>query len=91
MLAALAAGEIDAAAVTPFSAGYYNLTHPSGDSRILPPDEAEHDLVWNVAVGYSQARRPLLAAIDGALDRLRTNGTVEKIYAKYGISLLPPR
>src|SRR5437763_6716880 len=35
MLAALAAGEIDAAAVTPASAGYYNLTHPSQGFAML--------------------------------------------------------
>jgi polar amino acid transport system substrate-binding protein len=91
MLAALAAGEIDAAAVTPLSAGYYNLTHPSEGFAILPPDEAKHDLVWNAAVGIRKPDEPLLAAIDAAMDRLRTNGTVETIYAKYGISLLPPR
>jgi hypothetical protein len=45
------AGEIDAAAVTRLSVGYYNLTHPSQEFAILPPDEADHDLVWNAAVG----------------------------------------
>jgi len=91
MLAALATGEIDAAAVTPLSAGYYNLTHPSREFAILPPDETERDLVWNAAVGLRRPDDQLLAAIDAALDRLRADGTVETIYAKYGISLLPPR
>jgi polar amino acid transport system substrate-binding protein len=91
MLAALAAGEIDAAAVTPLSAGYYNLTHPSEGFAILPPDETQHDLVWNAAVGIRKPDEQLIAALDAALDRLRANGTVETIYAKYGISLLPPR
>jgi len=91
MLAALAAGEIDAAAVTPLAAGYYNLTHPSEGFAILPPDEAEHDLVWNAAVGIRKPDEQFLAAIDAALDRLRADGTVETIYAKYGIELLPPR
>jgi polar amino acid transport system substrate-binding protein len=91
MLAALAAGEIDAAAVTPLSVGYYNLTHPSEGFAILPPDEAEHDLVWNAAIGIRKPDEQLLAAIDAALDRLRADGTVETIYAKYGISLPPPR
>src|SRR5437763_12432667 len=50
MLAALAAGQIDAAAVTPLSAGYYNLIHPSEGSTMLPPDEAMHDLLCNAAV-----------------------------------------
>jgi polar amino acid transport system substrate-binding protein len=88
---ALAAGEIDAAAVTPVSAGYYNLTHPSQGFAILPPDEAERDLVWNAAVGIRKPDDQLLAAIDTALDRLRADGTIETIYANYGIRLLPPR
>lgn len=91
MLAALAAGEIDAAAVTPLSAGYYNLTHPSQGFAVLPPDEAVRDLVWNAAVGIRKPDDRLLDAIGAALDRLRADGTVETIYAKYGISLQPPR
>jgi polar amino acid transport system substrate-binding protein len=91
MIEALAAGEIDAAAVTPLSAGYYNLTHPSEAFVILPPDETRHDLVWNVAVGIRRPDDQLLAAIDTALNRLRADGMVATIYAKYGISLPPPR
>ncbi|HEY1430074.1 MAG TPA: transporter substrate-binding domain-containing protein [Stellaceae bacterium] len=91
MLEALAAGEIDAAAVTPLSAGYYNLTHPALGFVILPPDETRHDLVWNAAVGIRRPDDQFVAAIDAALDRLRADGTVATIYAKYGISLLPPR
>ncbi len=91
MLAALAAGEIDAAAVAPLSAGYYNLTHPAQAFTILPPDETEHDLVWNEAVGMRQPDDKFREAIDSALDRLRADGVIEMIYAKYGISLPPPR
>jgi polar amino acid transport system substrate-binding protein len=91
MLAALAAGEIDAAAATPLSAGYYNLSHPDQGYAILPPDEAERDLVWNAAVGIRKPDDQLLVAIDAALDRLRADGTVETIYANYGIPLLPAR
>jgi polar amino acid transport system substrate-binding protein len=90
MLEALAAGEIDAAAVTPLSANYYNLTHPSQRFAILPPEEAERDLVWNVAAGIRQPDDRLLDAIGAALDRLRADGTIEAIYAKYGISIRPP-
>lgn len=91
MLAALAEGEIDAAAVTPLSAGYYNLMHPAERFTILPLAEEERDLVWNEAVGLRQPDDELRGAIDTALDRLRAKGTIELIYAKYGISLRPPR
>lgn len=91
MLAALAAGDIDAAAVTPLSAGYYNLAHPLRAFTILPPNESEHDLIWNAAVGLRKPDGKLREAIDAGLDRLRTAGVIEAIYARYGISLLPPR
>lgn len=91
MLDALAAGEIDAAAVTPLVAGYYNLTHPGRPFTILPPGEGERALVWNEAVGIRQPDDRLRQAIDEALDRLRGDGSLEKIYARYGISLPPPR
>jgi len=90
ILEALAAGEIDAAAVTSLSAGYYNLTHPSQRFAIVPPDETARDLVWNESVGLRKPDIQLLDAINAALDRLRADGTIETIYAKYGISLLPP-
>ncbi len=89
MLAALAADEIDAAAVTPLSAGYYNLMHPSQPFTILPPDESGGRPRVNEAVGICQPDYKLREAIDGALDRLRADGIIEKIYAKYGISLSP--
>jgi polar amino acid transport system substrate-binding protein len=91
MLAALAAGELDAAAVTPLSAGYYNLAHPAKPFTLLQPDEAEHELVWNAAVGMRKPDDQLRMAIDAALDGLRANGDITMIYAKYGISLPPPR
>jgi polar amino acid transport system substrate-binding protein len=90
ILEALAAGEIDAAAVTPLSAGYYNLTHPSRGFVIVPPDETQGSLVWNAAAGLRKPDDRLVGAIDEALGRLRSDRTIEKIYAKYGIALLPP-
>ena len=50
-LDALANHEIDAAAVTPTMAAYYNLTHPDKGLRILALDESEANLNWNVAIG----------------------------------------
>ncbi|HEX7968151.1 MAG TPA: transporter substrate-binding domain-containing protein, partial [Stellaceae bacterium] len=46
MLVMLTDGEIDAAAVTPTSAGYYNLTHRRHKVRLIYPFEAEPDLSW---------------------------------------------
>ncbi len=91
MLAALATHEISAAAVTPVSAGYFNLKHPEDKLRIVLPDEDEHDLVWNIAVGMRRPDDALRGAIEAALDSLGADGTIAAIYARYGVTLPPPK
>jgi polar amino acid transport system substrate-binding protein len=90
-LEAVANHEIDGATVTPSAAGYFNLTHPGNAVRILGFDESEPDLSWNIAVGMVRPDDKLREAIDEALDRLRADGTVERIYARYGIALQAPQ
>ncbi|MDA9435148.1 substrate-binding periplasmic protein [Bradyrhizobium sp. CCBAU 51627] len=90
-LEALANHEIDAAAVTPTTASYFNLTHPDKAVRILELDENEANLNWNVAVGMVRPDDDLREAINGALDRLRTDGTINRIYGRYGVVLQAPR
>jgi polar amino acid transport system substrate-binding protein len=90
-LEALANHEIDAAAVTPTVASYFNLTHPDKALRILDRDESEANLNWNVAVGMVRPDDSLRDAIDGALERLRADGAVERIYRRYGVILPSPK
>lgn len=90
-LEALANHEIDAAAVTPTMAAYFNLTHPDKGLRILALDESEGDLNWNVAVGMVRPDKDLREAMDAALERLRADGTVDKIYRRYGVVLQSPK
>ena len=90
-LEALANHEIDAAAVTPTVASYFNLTHPDKAFRILDRDENEADLNWNVAVGMVRPDDSLREAIDAALERLRADGTIDRIYRRYGVTLQLPR
>jgi polar amino acid transport system substrate-binding protein len=90
-LDALTNHEIDAAAVTPTMASYFNLTHPDKAVRILDRDESEADLNWNVAVGMVRPDDALRAAIDAALSKLRDDGTVEQIYRRYGVTLQAPK
>jgi len=91
MLDALAAHEVDAAAVTPLTVGYYNLRHPDRPVTLLPPDESEHDLVWNVAIGMRRPDEALRHEIDQAIDRLAADGTIARIYQRYGVTLQPPK
>ncbi len=90
-LEALANHEIDAAAVTPTMAGYFNLTHPQNPVRVSALDEGEANLNWNVAIGMVRPDDKLRNAVNDALDHLRADGTVERIYASYGIVLQPPK
>lgn len=90
-LEAVSNREIDAAAVTPTAAGYFNLTHPDNPLRILDRDESVADLNWNVAVGMIRPDDALREAIDRAMERLRSDGTIDRIYGRYGIVLQAPR
>jgi polar amino acid transport system substrate-binding protein len=91
MLQAVADGEVDAAAVTPVSAGYFNHAHPNHKLTILPPDEGDHRLVWNIAIGMRKPDQALRDAMDKAIDQLSANGTIAGIYGRYGVTLLPPK
>jgi polar amino acid transport system substrate-binding protein len=90
-LEALVNHEIDAAAVTPTIATYFNLTHPDKAVRIVGPDESETSLNWNVAVGMVRPDEKLRDAVEEALARLRADGTVDRIYARYGTVLRAPK
>jgi polar amino acid transport system substrate-binding protein len=91
MLDALAEHEVDAAAVTPLIAGYYNLRHVDHPVTLLPLDQVEHDLQWNVAVGMRRPDDALRTAVDQAIEQLASDGTIARIYQRYGITLQPPR
>jgi hypothetical protein len=69
-------------AVTAGFAAYFNLTHPANVVRILGLDESEANLNWNVAVGMVRQDEKLRDAIEGALERLRSDGTVDRIYGR---------
>lgn len=91
MLDAVAQQEVDAAAVTPTSAGYYNVTHPDQPLRLVGPEATEPDLSWNVSVGMVKPDQQLKRAIDEALEALSADGTIAGIYASYGVALQPAK
>jgi polar amino acid transport system substrate-binding protein len=86
-LEALANHEIDAAAVTPITASYFNKTNPDKAVHISKLDESEPNLNWDVAVGMVRPDDRLRNAIDEALERLGSNGTIDQIYRRYGVIL----
>ena len=90
MLDAVARGEVTAAAVTYASIGYYNRTHPVARLRTLRVFEAEPDLNWNVAVGMVKPDDKLRQGIDTVLESMLKDGTIARIYARYGVEFRPP-
>lgn len=90
MVEAVARGEVEAAAVSPATVGYFNLRHPDTPLRFLHAYEGEPELRWNLAIGLRRADALLREAIDRAIDRLAAEGILEKIYARYGIEYRPP-
>jgi polar amino acid transport system substrate-binding protein len=91
IMEALAKGEIDAAAVTPATIGWFNHTHPDARVRRVPAFEDEPDLNWNVAVGMVSPDDKLRQGIDAALEALLADGTLARIYARYEVELQPPK
>ncbi len=90
LMAALAGREIEAAAVTPIAVGWYNMVHPEAHIRIIPAFADDPDLNWNLAVGMIGPDNQLRQRIDAVLDQMLADGTIARIYARYGIELRSP-
>jgi polar amino acid transport system substrate-binding protein len=91
LLGEVATGEAAAAAVTPAAIGYYNLTHPAHPMRAVDAFAGDPDLHWNIAIAMIRPDAALIAAVNAALAKLLAAGTVKAIYARYGVTLEPPR
>ena len=91
MVAALVASEIDAAAVTPASVGWHNLTHPQSRVGQIEAFADQPDLNWNVAVGMIRPDDRLRQSVDAALEGLLADGSIARIYARYGVTLRAPQ
>jgi polar amino acid transport system substrate-binding protein len=90
MLEAVARGEVDAAAATPASIGWYNHRHadrPLGTVRIY---EGEPELAWELAVGMRRAGTDFRREVDRIVRAMIEDGTVARILAAYGIEHQPP-
>ncbi|TMJ45950.1 MAG: transporter substrate-binding domain-containing protein [Alphaproteobacteria bacterium] len=90
MIAAIEAGEIEVGATDPVIVGWYRHEHPSTAVRIPDGYEPEPALRWSVSVGLRRADDALLAAVDAAVSRVVEQRIPAEIYAKYGITYLPP-
>ena len=91
MVEALDGGEIDAAAVSPATIGYWNLNHPQSRLRMVALDgDRESRLSWDIGVGMRLSDKPLRDEIDRAVAQLLADRTVQTIYNRYGIEHRAP-
>jgi polar amino acid transport system substrate-binding protein len=91
IVAALANREIEAAAVTPLTVGWFNLQHADQPLRLIRAFDNDQDLNWNIAAGLFRPDDKLRARVDAAIETLLADGTIARIYARYGIELRPPQ
>lgn len=96
MMTALLDGEIDVAAVSPMTAGYFIKSEQANGTTdkvydLVHAYDAEQDLRWTLAVGMRRADPPFRRAINKALEDLHADGTMAAIYARYGIEHRPPK
>ena len=90
MVAALGSGEIDAAAATATSIGWYNHEHPGAELAIVQAADHEPELAWDLAVGMRRSDRFLRREIDRIIAAMLEDGTVARVYAAYGVEHRPP-
>jgi len=90
MMAAVASGEIDMAAVTPISGGWFRRNNPEIRLRLLDIFAETEGLAWNLAVGMRRSDRFLRRTVNGILEDLIASGELEALYGRYGIDYRPP-
>jgi polar amino acid transport system substrate-binding protein len=90
MLEDLQKGEIYGAAISSAMMSYEVFQHPDSGLRVVNAFDSEPMLAWEVSVGLRKSDQALLDAINGVLDKLLEDGTVTRIYAKYGVEHRKP-
>lgn len=90
MVADLEKGDLYGAAVSMPTLSYYIKEHPQSGLRLVDAFSAEPSLHWEVAVGLRKSDQALVDAVNAVLDKLIADGTVKRIYAKYGIEHRAP-
>lgn len=85
MLEDLEKGELYGAAVSSASMSYHIFRNPDSGLKLVNAFDGEPDLTWDVAVGLRRSDQALLEAVNRVLDSMLADGTVSRIYARYGV------
>jgi polar amino acid transport system substrate-binding protein len=87
----LVKGELYGAAVSTATMSYYILQHPESGLRLVNAFDSEPQLNWEVSVGLRKSDQALVDAINDVLERMLADGSLTRIYAKYGIEHRRPQ
>jgi polar amino acid transport system substrate-binding protein len=84
MLSDVHNGQLAGAATASATLSYFVQQHPDAGLRLVSLD-GEPGLEWTVSIGLRRADDALLAEVNRVVESLLADGTIERIYAKYGI------
>lgn len=85
MIEDLVKGELYGGAISIASLSYYIHTHPDAGLSLAYAFDSAPELTWEVTVGLRKSDDALVQAVNGVLDTLLSDGTISRIYAKYGV------
>jgi polar amino acid transport system substrate-binding protein len=90
MVEDLVKGDLYAIAVSSATMSYYIFRHPDSGLRIVHAFDSNPELTWQVCVGLRKSDEALVEAVNQVLGKLLVDGTVARIYAKYGVEHRAP-
>lgn len=85
MLEDLEKGELYGAAVSAASLSYHIFRNPDSGLKRVNAFDGEPGLTWEVSVGLRRSDQALLEAVNRVLEGMLADGTVSRIYARYGV------
>lgn len=90
MVADLEKGDLYGAAISMPTMSYYINQHPQAGLKLVDAFATEPLLQWEVSVGLRKSDQALVDAVNAVVEKLIAEGTVTRIYAKYGIEHRAP-
>ena len=85
MLEDLEKGELAGAAISSASMSYYLQQHPGAGLRMVQMYDTQPELAWTVSIGLRHADDALLAELNRIMASLLADGSITRIYARYGV------
>ena len=78
-------GKLYAIAASSANMSYYILQHPESGLTLSYAFDNEPDLRWEISVGLRKSDQALVDKVNVVVDRLLADGTISRIYGRYGI------